>query len=583
MEILGKAFNSLILTIMNIIKAGTNATIAGAMAMINAINGLASIFSMASQIISQIMSVVSIITQIMMIANIIQTAIEVATCGIGALITRVVIPVIVALMVDYAIPQIAMEWIGIKLGIPNININKIISVAIGGIPALIMYILEKIIPLLELIVFVKSGSNEFKSAVEETSKYITDPLTLLFVSTAYYNLRGLFNGIKNIAGEKAASAVLSTLDENSDSSKTQKELNVEVKNPDAEELYSIYLHLVGFITILLSYLKAFSKLDSILYSNNNFESNQQWDKIKCDSTIRFLAYTSIPMLMGVLLELGVEYVISCITKKPTKDFVTKLISKKFGVLPQVTAVLAIVDFLGEQFDKLYIAGAYIKAIVTKNKLLAIVLRALVNKKFAAGIVASLASIIIGKVLKPLLEKSSSEEKSQTIAYLSLANTMMAFYTSAVSATYGIQKARKGIISELRKLKEELKDEEQAKLLAQEFKETWGKSIKVSGKKLAIKIFRIIVDTALVLMAIYAEDLKQKLGEPISIVTFLTTTILSLLVDWKEDGKLSFDDLLTCAILGIYITQVLVKYGEEVIAIIKALIHFVLKNLPKIVV
>ena len=68
---------------MNIIKAETNAIIAGAMAMINAINGLASIFSMASQIINQIMSIVSIMTQIMMIANMIQTAVEAAKWNWG--------------------------------------------------------------------------------------------------------------------------------------------------------------------------------------------------------------------------------------------------------------------------------------------------------------------------------------------------------------------------------------------------------------------------------------------------------------------------------------------------------------------
>jgi len=137
-EILGKAFNSLILTIMNIIKAETNAIIAGAMAMINAINGLASIFSMASQIINQIMSIVSIITQIMMIANIIQTAIEVATCGIGALITRVVLPVIAAIIINYAIPEVIRTWTGANVNFRQITLNDIIHVAINGISGLVM-------------------------------------------------------------------------------------------------------------------------------------------------------------------------------------------------------------------------------------------------------------------------------------------------------------------------------------------------------------------------------------------------------------------------------------------------------------
>jgi len=118
--------------------------------MINAINGLASLFNMISQIIDQIMSVVSIITQIMMIANIIQTAIEVATCGIGAIITRVVLPVIAALVANYAIPEVVRAWTGLELGF-QVSVNEILSVALGGIGELIRWLIMKILIIIMLV------------------------------------------------------------------------------------------------------------------------------------------------------------------------------------------------------------------------------------------------------------------------------------------------------------------------------------------------------------------------------------------------------------------------------------------------
>jgi len=153
-RVLGEAFNSLVLTIMNVIKAGISAIIASVMAMINAINGLASLFNMISQIISQIMSVVSIITQIMMIANVIQTAIEVATCGIGALITRVILPVIATLVVNYAIPEVVRNLVGISISV-SLNPNELLDVAINGIPGLIKFLMMKIIGVLGLILLFK--------------------------------------------------------------------------------------------------------------------------------------------------------------------------------------------------------------------------------------------------------------------------------------------------------------------------------------------------------------------------------------------------------------------------------------------
>ena len=553
---LGEAFNSLVLTIMNVIKAGISAIIASAMAMINAINGLASLFNMISQIIDQIVNIVNVITTIMMAANAIQTAIEVATCGIGALITRVVLPVIAAIIINYAIPEIISAWTGISFAFNPISIDEIISIALGGIPELIVWLVSKInavLFLLGLLKWLQSNYSYLSSIINSLASAgfsIFEIILLCLIYLMFKNVASIIGSIIGIPESDVIKIIIKML--KGEKVELSFSLDLTLNEETVKLIYDMYLYSVSIALLGISIYRTIQKLRGKII---------KWDSISCHTLKDFLIKSAKWIGIGMLLEIVIESFLYKISNVKPSSFV-KLAKKKYNVIPTMIMILTAIDILGEYIK---IFAVLSKKLKIKDELMKTIVNAYLKRILIGTAITVILSII--SLFKKVLQNTSDticDNKYHLL--LSIITTTLTVLSAVLSIIYSTRSIKKSI----QKLYEWAKWAEgiwkKQGVPGNNKARNWliKLSAKYDVKIKKSKIIRVIGNAGLLIIYLLT---RQELNDVLTNILLIIFTLVGLGGDAKEDKSLSIENELTLFLIGINTIQLISMNTDALLLLI----------------
>ena len=174
------------------------------------------IFEKVSKFASEAIKAMSIINQVLTTINVVQAMAEIATAGIGAVVTRILIPLVAAVVVNEALPYIAKHLTksNLDFSFSPITVEDVISIVTGGFSGLIEFIVPRIISvsmIAALIEHAKTYNRDAKSIIDSLLKVPMSPLLFLYFVTQVLIDMELKNKLVSLLGNDDGMLVYETL------------------------------------------------------------------------------------------------------------------------------------------------------------------------------------------------------------------------------------------------------------------------------------------------------------------------------------------------------------------------------------
>ncbi|RKY21692.1 MAG: hypothetical protein DRP62_07805, partial [Planctomycetota bacterium] len=175
-SLLKEKISSIIKNIVNKIKACIN----------KSSDAISTILLSMSKFLSEIVDAVKAISTAFTVINIVQALVEVATAGIGAVVTRIIIPLVAAVIINEAAPQIIKSVSGMKatFSFAPLTAEDVISIVTGGFGGLLEVILPRILGVsmvLSIVKYVKDYAPALSTVVTALLGIAVHPIFLVYL------------------------------------------------------------------------------------------------------------------------------------------------------------------------------------------------------------------------------------------------------------------------------------------------------------------------------------------------------------------------------------------------------------------
>lgn len=615
-RVLGEAINAVIYSIMNTIKAGISfimnqvLTVAKSISMID----LSVIMNTMLMILDMVMSLVGYVAQLMMIVNAIQATIEVATAGIGAVITRIVLPVVAAIILNYAIPAIVRSMTGIELSIAPITLDDILSIIIGGIQGLILWLIPRIIGICLLVYelnLFKNYSNELRELIDAMISGHANIFEVLALSMTYIIVDSFLDSIEENFGKEArtqamklikqmpedtgmtALTALSTDDAsfqtmalNSSTFSCLNPTNNTDVNKDnetqaintARALYTLYLELASCMLLILTLIdlarKSFiATKNAVYYYKKKYWKikKTQWDTYDTRNK-KYLYLIPLAMLgLGMLLEFAMETWIESQYGVSPSTYIQP-VKKKYGIITSIAAALTVLDLLGEISQPTTASLTWMYGGLRRNTLASIIAEVYLERNlipFLVNVLLIILGTVLSLYLKSMLSSSSSNNSDESAArilgipikllleYLSAMISFLAVSTSLGTLIHSASTSFEKMLKLYRKLKvaNNLPNIQNSKRSLKKAANTIIEKDEESKMEInKNKIVRIICDI-IVIIVFFARGGKDLVVQEAQIWTMVASILIGFIGDARDDDKaISLEDILTLILAGMLIIQ-----------------------------
>ena len=173
-----------------------------------------SIIGYIMKIGAAITSILSKVNDILNTINIVQTIIEVSTAGIGAVITRILLPLIAAYLINQAIPHIFKTIYGlpsVTFEMAPITINDVIAIITGGISGFIEFVMSRVFPIMMLTAYVQYAMQsypELATVLNNILKIAANPVVILNTIAEYLIINDLRNTLNSLVGSQLSEKII---------------------------------------------------------------------------------------------------------------------------------------------------------------------------------------------------------------------------------------------------------------------------------------------------------------------------------------------------------------------------------------